>query len=129
MKPLHPRFCHFGSHGVATIAHQAVNAGAYQKMRSKVLGQAEQLIDVAFQITNMNAAIRVVQPLDGLAKAVQPANAFLFSIGARVGLIRCLSAAVPLNLARVQTFVADKPGDRPPTVTAKPMCMRIPHSE
>jgi hypothetical protein len=48
------------------------------------------------------------------------------SIGTRVGLTLRLSAAVPLNFARVQTFAAVTPSGTPFSVTARLVCRRRP---
>jgi hypothetical protein len=50
------------------------------------------------------------------------------SIGTRVGLTARLSAAVPLNFDRVQTFTAVTPSGTPSSVTARLVCRRRPHS-
>lgn len=52
----------------------------------------------------------------------------LCSIGTRVGLILRLSAAVPLNCCRDQTFTAERPNGRPSVVTASEVCMRRPQT-
>ncbi|WP_333919205.1 hypothetical protein [Bradyrhizobium sp. CCBAU 45321] len=40
------------------IPGKPINTGSHQEMRSNLLGQAKQLIDVALAITNMNASSR-----------------------------------------------------------------------
>ena len=51
-------------------------------MRAQLLRQAEQLIDVALTIPDMNTAGRITEQLGGLAQVLQPTNAL--SIGTRV---------------------------------------------
>jgi hypothetical protein len=48
-----------------------------------------------------------------------------FSMGTRVGLIFLLSAAVPLNLSRVQNFTALNPSGSPAVVKARLECIKI----
>ena len=50
------------------------------------------------------------------------------SIGTRVGLIRRLSAFVPLNLARVQNLIAASPNGSPSVVTARLACISKPQT-
>src|SRR4029077_821001 len=51
-----------------------------------------------------------------------------FSMGTRVGLIFLLSAAVPLNLSRVQNFTAHNPSGNPAVVIARLECIKIPQA-
>ena len=50
-------FVHFIRDRMRTIAGKAVNTCSHQKMCSKLLGRAEEFIDVAFAIPDVNAAI------------------------------------------------------------------------
>ncbi|WP_166107512.1 hypothetical protein [Bradyrhizobium barranii] len=40
------------------VPGKPINTGSRKEMRSNILGQAKQLIDVALAITNMNASSR-----------------------------------------------------------------------
>jgi hypothetical protein len=37
-------------------------------------------------------------------------------------------ALLPLNFSRVQNLIADNPSGKPSDVTARPECIRIPHT-
>ena len=59
------------------VSSQAIDAGSNNKMSSKLLGRAEQLVNIALAITYMNAAIGFTKKRARLTQIFQPANAFL----------------------------------------------------
>jgi hypothetical protein len=50
------------------IASQPVHTGAHEKMRSHLLRRAEQFVDIALSITNMDTALRILEKRGGLAE-------------------------------------------------------------
>lgn len=62
---------------VISIPSQTVNASPNHEMRSSFSSRAEQLIDVVFAITDMNALSRIAKQLRGLPDIVQRPNALL----------------------------------------------------
>lgn len=87
---------------VISIPGQTVNASPNHEMRSSFPGRAEQLIDVALAITDMDASSRIAQQLCGLTDIVRPPNALLLDGNARRIDLLLKRAAVPLNFFRVQ---------------------------
>ncbi|MET4046104.1 hypothetical protein ABIC03_007843 [Bradyrhizobium sp. RT6a] len=72
---------HFVGDRMITIPSQAVKASPDHEMRSSFSSRAEQLIDVALAITDMDASFRIAQQLCGLPDIVQPPNALLLLDG------------------------------------------------
>ena len=97
-------------------------------MRAQIVREAEQFINVAFAITDMNATLRLTEAFDRLPEILKPAKLSFFSMGTRVGLIFFLSAAVPLNFLRDQNFTAANPSGSPSVVTARLECISIPQT-
>lgn len=62
--------------GVAVFG-QPVDAGADQEIRSQLTGKAEEFIDVALAVADMDAWLRRADQLGREAQIVQPAHAFL----------------------------------------------------
>jgi hypothetical protein len=63
VQPLDSHRRHLGRDSVTTVSGQAVVAGPDHEMRSDLLRKAEQLVDVAFSVTNVNTACRITQKL------------------------------------------------------------------
>ncbi|MDH2356547.1 hypothetical protein QCM80_38885 [Bradyrhizobium sp. SSUT112] len=74
-------FVHFVSDRVISIPSQTINASPDHEMRSSFSSRAEQLIDIALAITDVDASSRIAQQLRGLPDIVQPANALLLLDG------------------------------------------------
>lgn len=55
---------HLGCNRVTAIAYQPIEAGADKEVSAKLLRQAIQFVDVAFAVTDMNATLRLSEPLD-----------------------------------------------------------------
>ena len=96
-----------------SISSQAIDASPYQEMRSNLLSRAKQFIDALSR-----SPIWMQRP--GSSRSSVDCFKFsshrmlsFFSMGTRVGLIFLLSAAVPLNLSRVQNFTAHNPSGNP----------------
>lgn len=68
---------HHFSNGRVAILRQAVDTTAHQEPGSKFLSQAVELVDVAFPITNMHAALGCARQLCRQAQIIKPAHAFL----------------------------------------------------
>ncbi|MGY3078063.1 hypothetical protein ACVWZZ_004471 [Bradyrhizobium sp. LM6.10] len=66
---------HFVGDRVISIPSQTANASPNHEMRSSFSSRAEQLIDVALAITDMNASSRIAKQLRGLPDIVQPCSA------------------------------------------------------
>src|SRR6266702_6400152 len=81
MQPFDGNLVHFVGDRVISIPGQTVNASPNHEMRSSFPGRAEQLIDVALAITDMDASSRIAQQLCGLTDIVQPPNALLLLDG------------------------------------------------
>ena len=56
---------------------EAVDAAADQEVRAQVLRQAEELVDVALAVADVDAALRRADQLGGAAQVVEPADALL----------------------------------------------------
>jgi len=61
---------------LAAIAGQPIDAGANEEMRIQLLRQAEQFVDVALSVTNVNAFARIAQKIDRLATDCQASARF-----------------------------------------------------
>ena len=61
------RLLHFCRDRMTAIPRKPVDASAHEEVRSELLGQTEQLIDVALTVTDMDAAPGLTEVLDGLA--------------------------------------------------------------
>jgi hypothetical protein len=97
-------------------------------VRAHLFGLAEQLIDVAFPIADMHAALRVTEQMRRLLKVSSQRMLSFSSIGTRVGLILRLSAFAPLNFLRDQNLIAANPSGKPSVVTARLECIKMPHA-
>lgn len=119
---------HFGCYRMIAIACQPIDAGADKEVNAKLLRQAIQFVDVAFAVTNVNATLRLSEPLDRLPKIVEPANAstLLDWNAGRVDLLLELCRALNFSVSR--TFTADNPSGRPSTVTARLEYISIPQT-
>src|ERR1035438_4134544 len=60
-----------------SIFCRTIHTGPYQEMGFSFLRGAEEFIDVAFPIPNMNASLRLIQERGRLLQVLQPADAFL----------------------------------------------------
>jgi hypothetical protein len=62
---------------VIPFTSQAIDAGSDQEMSSDLLARAEQLIDIALAIADMDASPWIVQQSRGLPEIFQPPSCFL----------------------------------------------------
>jgi hypothetical protein len=62
---------------VIPFTSQAIDAGSDQEMSSDLLARAEQLIDIALAIADMDASPWIAQKCRGLPEIFQPPNCFL----------------------------------------------------
>ena len=113
---------------MVAVSRQPVDTRSDQEVGPEVLRGAEQLVDVALTIADMDACGRIVEQRGGLAQVLQPAKALFLFDGHAGRLIFFLSAAVPLNFERVQNLTAEGPKGRPSSVTARLECIRSPHT-
>ena len=60
MQTPHATLGHFVSDRVIAISGQPIDAGSHQEASSEFVSQAEQLVDVALSITDMHAALGLV---------------------------------------------------------------------
>lgn len=77
MQALHANLCHFVSDRVIAITGQSIDAGSHQEAGIEFIGQAEQLIDVALAVADMDATLGVINQGGGLPQVQQPLDAFL----------------------------------------------------
>lgn len=77
MQPLDRDLLHLVGNRVLTVAGKAVDAGSHDEVRAELLRLAEQLVDVAFSIADVHAAIGRREQRRRLLQVLQPANAFL----------------------------------------------------
>src|SRR5947208_4128073 len=119
---------HFVGDRMMSVARQAIDAGPDQEMGANFLRRAEELIDIALTISNVDAARWIAQGCGGLPEVFQPADALLLLDRNPVRLTLFLSAAVPLNFLRVQNLIAANPSGRPSLVTARLECIRMPQT-
>ena len=95
-------------------------------MRSNLLSQCKQFIDVG-ALTGRRYGCSVPDRREvrwTVCKFSSHRMLSFFSMGTRVGLIFLLSAAVPLNLSRVQNFTAHNPSGNPAVVIARLECIK-----
>jgi hypothetical protein len=108
---------HLGCDRVGSVACEPVNTGADDEVRPEVPREAEQLVDVALAVADMDEAPGSPSNSTDRRRLSSHRQLSLPSIGTRVGLTTRLSAAVPRNFDRVQTFSAVTPSGTPPSVT------------
>lgn len=77
MQALDGDLAHLIGNRVPAVAGQPVDAGAHDEVRAEVVGQAEQLVDVALAITDMDAATRRAEQRRRSTQVLQPAETFL----------------------------------------------------
>src|SRR3954464_4719807 len=77
MDALGAHVIHLGGHRVMTITRTTVDAAPDDEVGAELLGRAEQLVDVALAITDMDAPCRRTEQGHGLAQVLQPADALL----------------------------------------------------
>src|SRR5487761_1616247 len=70
-------FVHGVGNCMTAFPGKPVNAGSNQEMRSNLLGQAEQLVNVALAIANMNTSFGYSEKVRRLPQILQPADALL----------------------------------------------------
>src|SRR5438094_5025988 len=68
---------HFVGDRMMSVARQAIDAGPDQEMGANFLRRAEELIDIALTISNVDAARWIAQGCGGLPEVFQPADALL----------------------------------------------------
>jgi hypothetical protein len=68
---------HFGRDGAGPVARQTIYARADDEMGAEVPGEAEQLVDVALAVADVDAASRVAEETHRPPEAVEPADALL----------------------------------------------------
>jgi hypothetical protein len=68
---------HVIGHRMIAISRQAINTGPHQEVGADLLCRAEEFVDVALSVADMNAARRIAQRFSGLPKVLQPTDAFL----------------------------------------------------
>lgn len=77
MQALDPGFCHLIGDRVIPIAGETVDARTDHEMGSSILGGAEEFVDVALTVADMDALCWLIHQRRGLSKIFQPPNAFL----------------------------------------------------
>ena len=106
--------------GGSAVLGQAAEVAADQEVRAQILRQAEQLVDVALAVADVDTALRLADQLGRASEIVGPANALLLidRPARRVELsLQC--CPVPLNLSRDPTFTAVRSRGGPSGVTAR----------
>ena len=81
MKALDVGLLHLGCNRMAAVAGKPIDAGADEEVRAQIVREAEQFINVAFAITDMNATLRLTEAFDRLPEILKPANTFLLLDG------------------------------------------------
>jgi hypothetical protein len=66
MQTLDRHSLHFIGNRMAPILGQPVHTGSHQKMCSDLLRCAEQLLDIALSITNVDTALGIIEKRGGL---------------------------------------------------------------
>ena len=79
MQALDRDLVHLVGDRVVAVPGQPVDAGPDQEMGSGFPGRAEQLVDVALAIADVDAASRLAEKLRGLLDVLQPADALLLA--------------------------------------------------
>ncbi|MGY4485179.1 hypothetical protein ACVWWR_004370 [Bradyrhizobium sp. LM3.2] len=119
---------HFVSDRVISFPSQTINASPDHEVRYSFSSRAEQLIDVALAITDMDASSRIAQQLRGLTDIVQPPNALLLLDGNTRRIDLLLKRGDPLEFLPVQNLTAASPSGSPSVVTARLECIRMPQT-
>src|SRR4051794_35901610 len=70
-------FVHRAAERVRPVSREAIDATPDQEVRPELLRQAEQLVDVALAVADMDAPFRLAEQQGGLAHVVQPPDALL----------------------------------------------------
>lgn len=66
---------------MTAVAGEPIDAGPNEEVRAQIVREAEQFIDVAFTIADMNTTVGLTQALNRLPEILEPANAFLLLDG------------------------------------------------
>lgn len=119
---------HLSGDGICTIPSEAIDAHAQKKMSSRIVGRAEQSVDIALAVTDVDAARWLRKQCGRLLQILQPADLSFSSTGTRVGLMCRFSSSAPSNFSRLQNFTAVSPSDSPSVVTAGLGCIKMPHA-
>jgi len=75
--PGHLRIVHLIGDRMVSMPRQPVDAASDQKMRAQLLGRAEELVNIALAIANMDKPRRLAEQRYRLAHVFQPADALL----------------------------------------------------
>src|SRR4051794_14912036 len=113
---------------VPSVAGQAIDAGAHEEVGARRLRRAEELVDSFSRSPTWTSRAGSSRSAVAWRMFSSQRMLSLASIGTRVGLIRRLSAFVPLNLARVQNLTAASPSGSPSVVTARLACISRPQT-
>ena len=81
VQPLDGNLSHCIRDCVVAIASQTVNAGSHQKMGSRRMRRAEQLVDVALAVADVDTSWRFAEKLCGLRQIFKPSHALLLLDG------------------------------------------------
>lgn len=128
MQPFDSDLIHFVGNRVIPVSGQAVDAGPDQEVRSGFPGRTEQLVYVALAVTDVDASPWIGQQRRGLLDVLQPPDALLLLDRNTRWINLLLERGGPLELLRVQNFIAASPSGKPSLVTAKLECIRMPQT-
>jgi len=110
------------------VARESVHAGPEQKVRARLLRDAEQLIDITLAIPDVHTTFRLLKKRCRLLHVLQPAIAFLLLNGHTGRIDLLLQGVTALNSSRVQNLTAVSPKGSPSVVTARLECIRMPQT-
>ncbi len=119
---------HFLGYRMAVVARQAIDEGPDKEMGAEFLGGAEQLINVALAIADMDTPCGFAEQRIGLAHILEPTDAPLVLDRHARRIDPALERGVPLNFSRDQNLTAVTPTGRPSVVTASEECMSRRHT-
>ena len=97
MHALDGDLCHLFLHLRRAVAGRAVGAGAHEEMGARIVRGAEQLVDVAFAVTDMHTPSRFTQQSGGMLQVLQTAQTLLLVDGHPRGIDLPLQSVRPLE--------------------------------
>lgn len=77
VQSLHCDFVHLVGDRVFAVACKAIDASSHPEVRAEFTGLAVKLVDVAFPVTDVDAALRCREQRGRMLQVLQPAHAFL----------------------------------------------------
>ena len=117
---------HLVGHGVVAFARKPVDAGSHEEVSPGILGDGEQLRNVALTVTNMDKALRGGKQRSRLLYVFQSAIA-LFLLDGNAGRVDlALQGIGPMKFVAGPELDGGQPERSPSCVTTRLECIRMP---